>query len=627
MSIGQLARSLLRRAMTDPVGGTRLVIIRVVDEPAHVLVRLLGLLPDRARRAAVPVLDAVGRAGRRVLPRAGLPLLLHLAALDTAGRRQEAVALAREAGQHCSAVGRLTIAGWLAEIDRAGDGLALIAPLPDHHRVLRVRGRVRWRAGDWGMAREELAAAQVARPRPTTRRMLARVEDDLTAVSPGWLPDVPDAVVDRLRAAAPPSARGGRPVHLLNNSLPYVQTGYTVRAQRVALAQRTAGFDPSMVTKLGFPWRQGVDRAAERAEVDGVPYVHVPDPGGDTIFGTAARLSRAVERVGPTIADLQPGLLHPTSPFDNAQLALALRDHLDVPVVYELRGFLEETWLSRAGSSVAVVQAEASDRYQRTRATEGWCAAHADHVVTLGEAMKADLIERGVEPDRITVVPNAVDLDAFAPDRSGQRARRVRASLDVDPSQLLLGYISSLVPYEGVEVLLRATRELLDRGVDVRLVIVGEGTARTGWEREASELGLGARCRFTGRVPHAEVAAFYEAIDVFVVPRRDERVCRLVTPLKPVEAMALERCVVLSDLPALTEMVEEGVTGRTFPAEDPAGLADVVEELAADRELRCRLGATARERVAAERTWAANARRYAQVYTGLGLSPRAGGRR
>jgi glycosyltransferase involved in cell wall biosynthesis len=183
---------------------------------------------------------------------------------------------------------------------------------------------------------------------------------------------------------------------------------------------------------------------------------------------------------------------------------------------------------------------------------------------------------------------------------------------------VLLGYISSLVPYEGVEVLLRGVRELLDRGEDVGVVVVGDGTARAGWEREAEALGLGDRCRFTGRVPHAEIQGYYEAIDVFVVPRRDERVCRLVTPLKPVEAMALERCVVVSDLPALAEMVEEGVTGRTFPAEDPVALADVVQPLLGRPATRAALGAAARERVAAERTWKANGARYEAIYRDLG---------
>lgn len=617
MTLARLLRTIARRALTDPLGMVRLVVTRILDEPAHVLVRALGLLPDRPRRSAARILDAKGRLVGIVAPRAGWPLLFRLAAMDATGRRHQALDLAHRRGPACTATGRMAVAGWLAEVDRAEQGLELIVPLPAVPRVQRVRGRVRWRAGDWVAARDELAAAAAADPRPTTVRMLDRIEQDLRAVTPGWLPDVPSAAA-RAIVASMGRPTPGRAVHLINNGLPHVQTGYTVRAQRIALAQRDQGLDPVMVTKLGFPWRQGIGDVPEREQVDGVPYLHVPDPGGDTIFGTAERVDRAVERAGPLIAAERPAVLHPTTPYDNAQLALALGRHLDVPVVYELRGFLEETWVSRAGSPDAVAAAEASDRYRLTRDTEGWCAAQAAHVVTLGEAMKADLVSRGVAAERITVVPNAVDLDAFTPSPGGEAGRRVRADLGIPDGRVVLGYISSLVPYEGVEVLLQGVRELLDRGSDIEVVVVGDGTARAGWEREAAELGLAGRCRFTGRVPHAGIQGYYEAIDVFVVPRRDERVCRSVTPLKPVEAMALERCTVVSDLPALAEMVEEGVTGRTFAAEDPIALADVVAPLVDDAALRATLGRAARERVAQERTWAANGRRYHDIYRSIG---------
>ncbi|GGI05985.1 glycosyltransferase family 4 protein [Egicoccus halophilus] len=604
MTLARLLRALARRATTDPVGAANLVVTRVRDEPAHVLVRVLGMLPTAARRRLVVPLRTVGRLVALVAPHAGWPLLLQLVALDLAGERDAAVAVATRRGERLSATGRLTVAGWLAEVERPHPALALVEPLAAVPRVQRVRGRIRWRAGHWEAARDELTAALDADPRPTTRRTLHRVAEDLRALEPGWLPSV-----GRLARQAP---RPGRAVHLLNNALPQVQAGYTLRAHRVALAQRDQGIDPVMVTKLGFPWRQGLADAGERDVVDGIPYVHVPDPGGDTVFGTAERVERSVARTGPVVAALRPAVLHPTTPYDNAQVMLALGRALDVPVVYEVRGFLEETWLSR---HPGVRGLEQVDRYRRMRATEGWCAAQADHVVTLGEAMKADLVRRGVEARRITVVPNAVDTDVFRPQGRGGP---VRDRLGLPEGRVLLGYISSLVPYEGVEVLLRGVRHLLDRGRDVAVVVVGDGTARAGWEHEAAELGLGERATFTGRVPHEEIQAFYEAIDVFVVPRRDERVCRNVTPLKPVEAMALERCVVVSDLPALAEMVEEGVTGRTFRAEDPVDLADVVEPLLDDPGTRARFGRAARGRVVAERTWAANGRRYAEIYRALG---------
>lgn len=603
MTLARLLRSIARRATTDPFGAARLVTTRIRDEPAHVLVRALGMVPADARRRIVMPLRSLGRLLEAVAPRAGWPLLLQLLALDAAGAQDDAIVLATARGTARSTSGRLVVAGWLAEVDQAVAGLALIEDLPPAARVLRVRGHIRWRAGDWREAQTELRAAVAADPRPTTRRTLHRVEQDVLALEPGWRPAVPTLRFE--------GSVHGRAVHLINNALPQLQTGYTVRAHRIALTQRDQGIDPVMVTKLGYPWRQGHGDAPARDEVDGIAYHHVPDPGGDTIFGTAERAERSVARAGPIVAGLRPAVLHPTTPYDNAQVALSLGRSLDVPVVYEVRGFLEETWLSRqpAGS-------EDSDRYRLTRETEGRCAAQADHVMTLGEAMKADLMSRGVPGRNITVVPNAVDIDVFVP--VAGRGEAMRRQLGIPDGRVMLGYVSSLIPYEGVEVLLRGVRELLDRGKDVGVLVVGDGPSRAGWEREAAALGLGERCRFTGRVPHADVQAYYEAIDVFVVPRRDDRVCRLVTPLKPVEAMALERCVVVSDLPALAEMVEEGVTGRTFAVEDPVALAEVVEPLLGDPAARAALGAAGRERVTAERTWRANGERYAAVYRSLG---------
>lgn len=597
---------LVRRLVAAPADSARTLFTLLRDEPALLLSRLLGMLPVGPRRLLARASSRAGRMLGRALPHAGWPLVLDLVGRDLAGDRAAAVVTARAGAEQVGVRGRLMVAGWLAEADHPDEALALIADLDG---VFPARGRVRWRAGEWEAARAELAAAAVGGT-SGTRRLLHRVEQDLTAVTPGWLPTV---------GALPRGpVRRGRAVHLINNALPQVQAGYTVRAQRVAVAQRAEGIDPVMVTKLGFPWRQGLPASRTREQVDGIPYVHVPDPGGDAIFGTAERVERGVAALGPVLAQLRPAVLHPTTPYDNAQLALAIGRSLDIPVVYELRGFLEETWVSRAASPAAARAALASDRYRLTRATEGWCAQQADHVITLGEAMKADLVTRGVGADRITVVPNAVDLDAFTPSVGRGRGRQLRDRLEIPRGRLVLGYISSLVPYEGVEVLLRATRELLDRGRDVEVLIVGDGPARVGWEREAERLQLDARCRFTGRIPHEEIHAYYEAIDVFVVPRRDDRVCRLVTPLKPVEAMALEGCVVVSDLPALAEMVVDGETGRVFPAEDPAALAQVVEQLDDAPELRSQYGRAGRQAIAEQRTWSANGARYREVYAALG---------
>lgn len=365
----------------------------------------------------------------------------------------------------------------------------------------------------------------------------------------------PATALDLLRdAPAIPPVRPvrGRVLHVLNNSLPHVVAGYTVGSHRVAQAQRNAGLRPVM---------------------------H------------------------------RPAVLHPTSPFDNARAALALRAATGLPVVYEVRGFLEATWRARVGDG-----AERTDRYRRTRAIEGWCMREADRVVTLGEAMRADIIDRGVDPDHIVVIPNAVDPDDFVPRPADPT---LRARLGFVAGDVVLGYVSSLVATRGSVTCCRRSRCCAGADGPSRL-IVGDGAERAGLQHLAGWLGVGDDVRFVVRVPVGEVQRWYAQIDVFVVPRTNDRVARAVTPLKPLEAMALARAVVTSDLPALRELINPGITGLVFDAGDAVNLADTVEPILDDPGARARLGAAARDWVATERTWRHIGARYRRLYAELG---------
>jgi PEP-CTERM/exosortase A-associated glycosyltransferase len=398
-------------------------------------------------------------------------------------------------------------------------------------------------------------------------------------------------------------------LHLLNNSLPHIVAGYTVRTHRIAQAQRAVGLDPLMVTKAGFPVLQGVFDAAPSDDVDGIVYHRMPAEGLAR-RGPAALIQANVERLAPIVERYRPAVLHPTSPYENPRAALAIGTATGIPVVYEVRGFLEETWRSRHGEAAA-----GSERYLMTREIEGWCMRSADRVVTLGAAMKADIVARGADPEHVWVIPNAVDPDDFVP-RPADPGLRV--DLGFSSTDVVLGYVSSLVRYEGVTHLLDAIAHLRTRHRGVRGLIVGDGAERPALEHQAATLGLSDAVVFTGRVPINEVQRYYMQIDVFVVPRTNDQVSRTVTPLKPLEAMALERAVVTSDVPALREIIQPGETGLVFTAEDAGDLAAVVEPLLDDRPARDRLGKAAREWVIAERTWRRNGERYRELYAELG---------
>ena len=448
------------------------------------------------------------------------------------------------------------------------------------------------------LERGELAEAQrradAAGPAGAVLRRLVAGEIGLVTPTPRRSPV---ALVDR---------RDGVVLHLVKNALPETVAGYTVRTQGIARAQRARGLDVHVATRIGFPVTTGHLDASARVAVDGVEH-HRVLPARLPLRADAA-LARDIELTARLVASLRPSVLHAHSNHVNAQVALALRERFGIPVVYEVRGFLEETWRSRSTDP----DAGSADAYLWARAAETRCLRAADAVVTLSEVMRADIVARGVDPDRVAVVPNCVDL-ALA--QSGA------AAPDTAPpgGPLTVGTVGTLNGYEGIDVLVDAVARLRRGGHDVHLRVVGDGPERAALEKRAADSGIADATTFTGRVPHDEVVAEHRAIDVFCVPRHDLPVTRLVPPLKPVEAMALGRPVVASDLPPLREIVTNGVPGQDrgllVPAGDAAVLADALTHLVHDPDLRRRLGANAQDWVVRTRTWEAAAATYQQLYT------------
>ena len=395
-----------------------------------------------------------------------------------------------------------------------------------------------------------------------------------------------------------------RVLHLLKESRPHRQSGYTVRSAYNVTTIRDAGWDPVVLTPLGFPrWRTG-RMGLTVEEVDGVRY-HRLDPG--PAYPTDAPADIYLEdftwRAAEVVRAERPAILHASSGFRGYELALvalALGRHFDVPVVYEVRGLFD-----------APAHAAEHERYRRRAATEVRTMLASDAVVTLAETMRADIVERGVPDEKVFVVPNGVDAEAFSP-MPPDSSIRARYRLG---ERFVIGYISNLDhPREDHEALIAATARLAASGRDVACLIVGEGTRREALERVARASGAADRIVFTGQVPHEAVRAMYATIDAFIVPRKDERAARLVTPLKPYEAMAMARPLIVADLPALTEIAPDGVRSLTYPTGDPAGLAAAVARLMDDPALAARLAAAGRDWVARERSWAANAPRWDAVY-------------
>jgi glycosyltransferase involved in cell wall biosynthesis len=233
-----------------------------------------------------------------------------------------------------------------------------------------------------------------------------------------------------------------------------------------------------------------------------------------------------------------------------------------------------------------------------------------DHVVTIADSMRDEIIARGIEPAKVTVIPNAVDPASFEPRAADPGLVR---SLGLD-GKVVLGYISNLGAREGIDVLIEATALLRARGLPVACVIVGEGPERPALEKKIAELGIGDAVTLVGAVPHDTVNDYYALIDIFVIPRKDDRAARWVTPLKPFEAMAMGKALIVSSLPALVEICAPDTRGLAFDVGDASDLAQKAELLINDPERRRELGEHARDWVLRERTWDKNGERYRALY-------------
>lgn len=457
--------------------------------------------------------------------------------------------------------------------------------------------RAQWLRGDVAALRAARATGRVQ------RHVLAGLLGEVDALERR-------AVVSP-RATAPTRERPTTQLivlHHLTNSLPHTQSGYTLRSHAVLTAQAEAGLQVVATTRAGYPVTIGSVGARAVDVVDGVPYhrlIPTSSPRDPARRFSAATdlLVRAAERTAPDV-------LHSTTPWSTGEVARAAAARLGVPWVYEVRGLPEDTWVASHRTPEARALAERSRRRALLRAKETELATAADAVVTLSATMRDELVSRGVPAEKISVVPNAVSASLLAAHPSPATAR-ARLGLPVAP--FVVGAVSSLVGYEGHDTILRAVALLRTQGVDVTALIVGDGVARPGLLRLAQELGLGPHALFPGRVPHERASLYMAALDVFLVPRRDDRVTRLVTPLKPVEAMAVGRPVVASDLPALAEVVRSPDGGLLVGSDDVTGWAQAIDMLRCDQELTDRLVAQGRH-LASERTWADNARRYLGIY-------------
>lgn len=398
------------------------------------------------------------------------------------------------------------------------------------------------------------------------------------------------------------TAREGVDVlHVVTNSLPLTQAGSTIRTQRVVRAQRDLGWDARVVTRLGYPVTHGDLRSPDPQLIDGVPYHRLLPtlmPPDDRLLAVySAHLGRLVD-------DLRPDVLHAASDHANAAVALEVGRERGLPVAYEARTFFEDTWLARHGGDAA----RDSDTYRLLSERHTEALRAADAVTTLSEGMREVIISRGIAPERVFVAPNAVPMD-FLERRDAAIARR-RLGLD---DALWVGSVATVHRDEGFDVLIDAVALLRADGVDARVLIVGDGPDFKALRDQAERSGVPLFA--PGRVPVSDVRDWYDALEVFALPRHDTALNRSVTALKPLEAQARGIPAIGSDLPAVAEVLAPG--SALVTPEDAVALAGAVSALV-DPVVRLEAGERARSWVGATRTWPSVMEAYRAAYSYLG---------
>jgi len=394
-----------------------------------------------------------------------------------------------------------------------------------------------------------------------------------------------------------------RILHILDHSLP-VHSGYTFRTRAILTAQVARGWAVAGVTGA-----RHMEAGPDPEVVDGLTFFRTPKPPPTPSPLLEWReVSALTARIDSLVDSWAPDQLHAHSPVLNALAAIRVAKRRRLPLVYEIRAFWEDAAVGNGTGS------EGSPRYRLIRMLETHAARQADAVAVICEGLREDLISRGIPAAKILVSPNGVDLGLFG--APPPRDSALAASLGLDGREVV-GFIGSFYDYEGLDDLIAAMPMLVAARPDACLLLVGGGPMEAALRQQAATSPVADRIVFAGRVPHDKVELYYSLVDILAYPRKAMRLTELVTPLKPLEAMAQRRLVAASDVGGHRELIVDGVTGTLFPPDDPPAIAAALATMFSDRAGWEARRNSARAFVERDRNWSSNIARYESIYQKL----------
>jgi PEP-CTERM/exosortase A-associated glycosyltransferase len=399
-----------------------------------------------------------------------------------------------------------------------------------------------------------------------------------------------------------------RVLHVLDHSLPYF-SGYSFRSSYIVNTQKQLGLQPFVVTSPkheDFKETCEMLSEIEHYRVNWPGFYFLPQPQKFPMLRHAACVASLANQITKLARDLKIDVIHAHSPSLDGLAAGRAARRLGMPWIYELRYYEEDGAVDRGKTTYN------SPRYRFSRWLEYKALHEADIVVTIASALRRDLIERGIPADKIYESPNGVDTSIFTPRQPDQEIIEKHKLA----GKTVVGFIGSFYTYEGLNYLVDAMLLLLKERKDIVLLLAGEGelvpVMKAQIPQELSEYFI-----FAGKVPHKDVLRYYSVMDILVYPRISSRLTELTTPLKPLEAMAMERAVIGSDIGGINELIPNREVGLLVKAESPEALAAGIAQLTSDAEARRAMGKRAREHAVSTRDWKKITERYLNVYDRL----------
>ena len=397
-------------------------------------------------------------------------------------------------------------------------------------------------------------------------------------------------------------------LHILDHSIP-LHSGYSFRTKNILEGQAKLGLKTYHITSP----KHGINNINQLnyETIDGLSFYRT-----ENLFSGSNKIPivrqwatiKALEiRLKEVIKQINPDILHAHSPCLNAIAALKAVRKLSIPVVYEVRAFWEDAAVDHG------THKENSLRYKLSQKLETRVFNNVDALVTICEGLKNDMVERGIDDSKITIVPNSIEPKVFSQNLT---ASSLKEKLGLQ-NRIILSFIGSFYAYEGLDLLLNTMELLTKYNDDIRLLLVGGGQEEEKLKLKVKVLNLEDYVKFVGRVENSKVPEFYKISDICIYPRTRMRLTELVTPLKPLEAMASRCLVVASNVGGHKELIKDRKTGIFFDAGDCKDLANVIKGLVEKREIWQDMKNQAFKYVTQERTWANSVSNYIPIYDAL----------